>query len=81
VQLQIRDDVARVIQGQQPDLSRAALAALAAGAPTQGDQTGWRRVRAGSRRLMKRRLAPGKGGRPPKAGPDARQSVLAFDPE
>jgi hypothetical protein len=29
VQLQIPDDVARVIQGQQPDLSRAALEALA----------------------------------------------------
>ena len=29
VQLQIPDDVARVIQGQEPDLSRAALEALA----------------------------------------------------
>ena len=29
VQLQIPDDVARVIQNQQPDLSRAALEALA----------------------------------------------------
>jgi hypothetical protein len=29
VQLQIPDDVARVIQDQQPDLSRAALEALA----------------------------------------------------
>jgi hypothetical protein len=29
VQLQIPDDVARVIQSQQPDLSRAALEALA----------------------------------------------------
>jgi hypothetical protein len=29
VRLQIPDDVARVIQGQQPDLSRAALEALA----------------------------------------------------
>ena len=29
VQLQIPDDVARVIQAQQPDLSRAALEALA----------------------------------------------------
>jgi hypothetical protein len=30
---------------------------------------------------MKRRLAPRKGGRPPKTRLDARQSVLAFDPE
>jgi putative transposase len=30
---------------------------------------------------MKRRLAPQKGGRPPKAGLDARQSELAFEPE
>jgi hypothetical protein len=30
---------------------------------------------------MKRRLAPRKGGRPPKTGLDAKQSVLAFDPE
>lgn len=29
VQLQIPDDVARIIQGEQPDLSRAALEALA----------------------------------------------------
>ena len=31
--------------------------------------------------LMKRRLAPQKGGRPPKARLDARQSELAFEPE
>jgi hypothetical protein len=30
---------------------------------------------------MKRRLAPQKGGRPPKACLDARQSELAFEPE
>jgi hypothetical protein len=30
---------------------------------------------------MKRRLAPRKGGRPPKTGLDARQNVLAFEPE
>ena len=30
---------------------------------------------------MKRRLAPQKGGRPPKAGLDARQSELAFESE
>jgi hypothetical protein len=30
---------------------------------------------------MKRRLAPQKGGRPPKTGLDARQSELAFEPE
>jgi hypothetical protein len=32
-------------------------------------------------RSMKRRLAPQKGGRPPKAGLDARQSELAFASE
>ena len=30
---------------------------------------------------MKRRLAPQKGGRPPKTGLDARQSELAFESE
>jgi putative transposase len=30
---------------------------------------------------MKRRLAPQKGGRPPKSGLDARQSELAFGPD
>jgi putative transposase len=30
---------------------------------------------------MRRRLAPQKGGRPPKTGLDARQSELAFEPE
>ena len=30
---------------------------------------------------MKRRLAPRKGGRPPKAGSDVRQSELAFESE
>jgi len=38
VQLQIPDDVARVIQDQQPDLSRAALEALALNSPARGDR-------------------------------------------